>query len=227
MSSRVVSLPIGASTSDAKHNAPTPESAPGSRADRATDKAPHGAPDSTPDSAADNAPASGERLRGLVLTHSDSVFRLLRRLGVPEADVPDAAQKTFLAMASRLEGVEPARERAFLLGVAVRVASHARRARRRDPIAREHGDEAVGCDTRTPEVLTHHLRARQLLDRILDSMDDTLREPFVLFEIEQLSMAEIAEELGLPQGTVASRLRRARQELKERLARWQREEGGS
>jgi RNA polymerase sigma-70 factor (ECF subfamily) len=58
---------------------------------------------------------------------------------------------------------------------------------------------------------------RELLDKILDSMEDDLREVFLLYEFEEMSMIEIAGALGIPQGTVASRLRRARSVFRERV----------
>ena len=62
----------------------------------------------------------------------------------------------------------------------------------------------------TPEQLTDRKRMRELLDRVLDQMDGNLRDVFVLHEFEELNMSEIAAVLGIPRGTVASRLRRAR-----------------
>ena len=59
----------------------------------------------------------------------------------------------------------------------------------------------------------HALDAGQLLgqlDRILEQMPDNLKEAFILFELEDMSVPQIAELLAIPTGTVASRLRRAR-----------------
>jgi RNA polymerase sigma-70 factor (ECF subfamily) len=53
-------------------------------------------------------------------------------------------------------------------------------------------------------------RLRQMLDGILDRMHPDLRVVFVLFEFEEMNSSEVAEALGIPRGTVASRLRRAR-----------------
>ena len=61
-------------------------------------------------------------------------------------------------------------------------------------------------------------RARELLDEILEQMGGDLRAVFILHEFEQMSMAEIAVSLEIPPGTVASRLRRARAEFRERAA---------
>jgi RNA polymerase sigma-70 factor (ECF subfamily) len=67
--------------------------------------------------------------------------------------------------------------------------------------------------------LVERHRARELLDRLLAEMDPDLTAVLVLFEIEGLTMAEIAEALDVPPGTVASRLRRARAELEDRVSR--------
>jgi RNA polymerase sigma-70 factor (ECF subfamily) len=151
------------------------------------------------------------RVRRLVTEHSGFVWRSLVRLGVPRSDAEDALQQVFLVAAGKLEAIEPGRERAFLFGTAMRIASRARRTRDRrrevldgEPAERE--DPAPGADD-----LVDRARARAALDAILDEMPLELRAVFVLFEIEQVTMAEIAALLDLPAGTVASRLRRARE----------------
>ena len=65
--------------------------------------------------------------------------------------------------------------------------------------------------TLNPEELTERLEARALLDRVLDTMPEELRAVFVLFELEELSIDQTASLLILPRGTVATRLRRARE----------------
>ena len=64
-----------------------------------------------------------------------------------------------------------------------------------------------------PEGVADRERARALLDSVLDQMDDPLRTVFVLFEMEELSTAEIAAMVDVPTGTAASRLRRAREQF--------------
>ena len=64
-----------------------------------------------------------------------------------------------------------------------------------------------------PEQTTERREARKLLDEILDEMDDDPREVFVLFELEATPRAEIAALLDVPEGTCASRLRRAREQF--------------
>src|SRR5438105_10514602 len=81
--------------------------------------------------AGDTAPRDQARLRALVSDHVDFIWRSLRRLGVLEADLGDAAQQVFLVTARKLDLVRHGSERAFLFQTAVRVASDSRRTRRR------------------------------------------------------------------------------------------------
>ena len=159
--------------------------------------------------------ASAElRLRQVFDDNFTFIWRYLRRLGLSDADADDAAQKVFLVLARRLDAVELGKERAFLCGTAVRVCSEHRRSKRR---RREVAEEQVAdpVDPRLgPEALADRQRARVLLDQVMDQMDDTLRTVFVLFELEEMSTAQIAELLELPTGTVASRLRRARESFR-------------
>lgn len=159
------------------------------------------------------------RLRAMVDSYIDFVARVLRNAGTPDADVDDAVQRTFITAANRLSDIRIGAEKSFLLQIALHIAAHARRtvARRREV----HSDEAPEQVEAfaTPEQLTDQKRARQMLDRVLDHMDADLRTVFVLYEFEELNMAEIATALRIPQGTVASRLRRARADFRQRVAR--------
>jgi RNA polymerase sigma-70 factor (ECF subfamily) len=157
------------------------------------------------------------RLRWMVDEYIDFVARVLRNAGTPAAEIDDDVQRTFIAAARRLDDVRPGAERSFLLQTALYVAAHARRtvARRRE-VAAEEAPEQVDTAL-TPEQLTDQKRARQMLDRVLSEMDGDLRTVFVLYEFEELSMAEIADALSIPRGTVASRLRRARGDFRDRV----------
>ena len=154
---------------------------------------------------------SGARLRTLFDGQFDFVWRSLRRLGVPELTVDDATQEVFLVVSRRLGDIEPGRERSFLFATALRVASTARRAAARRGI---HDDAEVAQlvdHAPGPEELADRKRARDVLDRVLATLELDLRAVFVLYELEEMTMAEIAITLELPPGTVASRLRRARE----------------
>lgn len=151
------------------------------------------------------------RLTALVTQNFDFVRRSLLRLGVPRRDAEDALQQVFLVASRKLGSIEPGRERAFLLGTALRLASRARRTHQRrrevlDGAPHEQLDPGPGLEDRIDQA-----RARATVESILDAMPLELRAVFVLFELEQVTMAEIATLLDLPRGTVASRLRRARE----------------
>jgi RNA polymerase sigma-70 factor (ECF subfamily) len=171
------------------------------------------------DEAESSPPPSPERLAGLVRAHYAFVWRLLRRLGLGEGDADDAAQQVFLAASGRLNAVEAERERSFLYGVALNVGARARRSlgrRREEPL--EAASERVAPEPNAEQLLEHR-QARALLDQLLDEMPEDLRVVFVLFELEELSTPQIAELCEIPVGTAASRLRRAREDFEERVAR--------
>jgi RNA polymerase sigma-70 factor (ECF subfamily) len=157
------------------------------------------------------------RLRVLVDRYVDFVARVLRNAGTPEAEIDDDVQRTFIAVANRLDDVRPEAEKSFLLQTALRMAAHARRtvARRREV----HDSDAqlrIQVPIQTEQLLDQK-RARELLDDVLSTMAPDLRMVFVLYELEELSMIEISGALEIPQGTVASRLRRARADFRERV----------
>jgi RNA polymerase sigma-70 factor (ECF subfamily) len=162
------------------------------------------------------------RLRAIVNEHYDFVWRSLRRLGVAESLADDAAQQVLLVLARKLADVHEGSERSFLFGTALRVASDVRRSaayRREVPYA-DPGAELEG-GVRPDELLDRH-RARAALDTLLEDMELELRTVFVLFELEEMTTAEIATLLAIPAGTVASRLRRAREDFQAKVARLQR-----
>jgi len=194
-----------------------------SSASQQPDEAGRDAVDEPTDTLAEGDPRSARnaardgRLRGLVDGYIDFVARVLRNAGTPQADIDDEVQRTFIIAARRLDDVRAGAEKSFLLQTALNVAAHARRtiARRRE-VASENAPETFDARA-TPEQLTDQKRVRHLLDRILDQMGSDLRTVFVLYEFEEMNMSEIAEALGIPSGTVASRLRRARVEFRARV----------
>lgn len=162
-------------------------------------------------------PADDVRVRAMVEAHFDFVWRVLRRLGVADGDADNAAQQCFLVATRRLHEIGRSEERAFLFQTAVRVASNANRSRRRHP---EHGDDGlrfVPDPSQGMEERLDHQRARALLDEVLDSMPETLRATFVLFELEGFTASEVASLQSIPLGTAASRIRRAREHYDEQV----------
>jgi RNA polymerase sigma-70 factor, ECF subfamily len=165
------------------------------------------------------------REQALVFAHFGAVWRALRRFGLSAADADDGAQQVFLGAVERLDQIEPGRERAFLYGVAANVAFKIRRSAAR---RREELDDFENCTDPAPngEELLERRRAREVLDRILEALEHDVRVVFVLHEIEELTSPEIAEILDIPLGTVASRLRRGREQFARRLAQFRKRTGG-
>jgi RNA polymerase sigma-70 factor (ECF subfamily) len=167
--------------------------------------------------------ASTDRLKELFHHHFDLVWRTVRRLGVPPEALDDATQEVFVIASRRLASIEHGKERAFLYGTAVRVASTARRTssrRRRAQPPAESGDALEPADTApAPDELVDRKRARELLDELVTRLPDDTRPVFVLYELEGLTMDEIAACLEVPPGTVASRLRRAREAFQAAITR--------
>jgi RNA polymerase sigma-70 factor (ECF subfamily) len=154
---------------------------------------------------------SASRITALVGNQYDFVWRTLRRLGLGEADADDAAQQVFLTASRKIDAIRLGSERSFLFQTALRVASDTRRAARRRREDQLVDEIDLPASTPSTDELVELHRARAELDRILDAMPLDLRAVFVLFELEQATMAETAKLLDLPAGTVASRLRRARE----------------
>jgi RNA polymerase sigma-70 factor (ECF subfamily) len=158
------------------------------------------------------------RLRRLLEAYLDLIGRTLRAFGTWETEVDDGVQQVCLVLSDKLDRIEVGAERAFVFQTAHRIAWRIRRTRaRRQEVALEEAKEPeTSVD---PEKLVDERQAFDVLARVLDSLDDDLRQVFVLFEIEDLTMAAIAEMLGIPPGTVASRLRRAREQFQARVNR--------
>ncbi|MBX3251961.1 MAG: RNA polymerase sigma factor [Myxococcales bacterium] len=159
------------------------------------------------------------RLRELVEEHFPHVWRFLRHLGVPAHSLDDAAQDVFLVAARRIDEILPGRERSFLFGTAHNVAQTARRKVGRVVSCEAAVVEAKVDTSPTPEEHLDDKQACALALRLLDELDEGLRQVFVLYEIEELTMQRIAELTELPVGTVASRLRRAREAFQARFER--------
>jgi RNA polymerase sigma-70 factor (ECF subfamily) len=151
-----------------------------------------------------------ETFRTFVRRYYDFVWRLLRRLGVAASDVDDAAQQVFMVASHRRDTITDGAERSFLYGTALRVASTRRRteSRRSRSLAEllHEGQPQMPM----PDEELERRESLALLDDALSALGDELRRVFVLSDIEGLSAPEIASLERIPQGTVASRLRRAR-----------------
>jgi RNA polymerase sigma-70 factor (ECF subfamily) len=157
-----------------------------------------------------------ERARRLIDEHYAFIWRLLARLGLRADDVDDACQQVFMVLLTRERlAIKPGSERSFLFGVAVRVAREHRRRNKKTESQTDVDFDTMAHPGLDAEALTDQQRARELLDRLVQSIPEELRMIFILFEIEGLPAVEVAALLDIPAGTVASRLRRARQHFRE------------
>jgi RNA polymerase sigma-70 factor (ECF subfamily) len=179
-------------------------------------------------SVASSEPVSCERFMGATPTlraiydeHVDFVWRSLRRLGVSEADAPDATQEVFLVVHRRLAEFEGrAKLTTWLYGIAFRVASD-RRKRAWDR-RRSTDDAAVEAAIDPGRDAGAELERRQglaIVERILDELPLEQRAVFTLFELDEQSGEAIADLLEIPLGTVYSRLRLAREAFARQAAR--------
>jgi RNA polymerase sigma-70 factor (ECF subfamily) len=143
--------------------------------------------------------------------HARYVWRSLLGLGVHERDVADASQHVFLVVHDRLasDQVSAGALRTFVYGVCLRVASDfRRRAHRRHE--RLFADPPEPTQPPEQEQAAWHRQALAQLDAVLAGLPVPQREAFVLYEIEELTMTEVARALGCPLQTAYSRLHAAR-----------------
>ena len=154
--------------------------------------------------------------------HADFVWRSLQRLGVRPSDLEDALQEVFIVVHRRLHTFDgSARLSTWLFGICLRVAAAERRrayVRREQPTPEleEQPDSRPGVD---PERAALRREAERRLALALDRLGLERRAGFVMFEIEGMSAGAIAEMLGVPVGTVYSRLATARAEFSRAVAR--------
>ena len=156
-------------------------------------------------------PRTDGRLRAAVSAHVALVWRVLRRAGLGPADAEDASQDVFWVLAQRISGVPEPAQRSFLVATALRVASDRRQSKWHRSVSGGLDAEARVSDAPLPDEELDRRRAEALLDEALDTLEPPDRAVFILAELEQMTRAEVAQALAIPEGTVASRLRRARE----------------
>jgi RNA polymerase sigma-70 factor (ECF subfamily) len=174
-------------------------------------RGPEGAPEPA-------AHAAGERVERWFQEHFDALWRFAARLGVPRQHVDDVVQDVFVIASRKESTIASGHERRFLISVTIKVSANHRRRRARQLdrpgwVENEPGEAADGAE------LLEHKRRLELLYAALDELSEAHRAAFVLHELEGFTVPEIAELLGLPQGTAASRVGRARQSFASSAAR--------
>jgi RNA polymerase sigma-70 factor, ECF subfamily len=152
------------------------------------------------------------------------VWRNLRRLGVPEAALEDAAQDVFLVVHRRLPEFEGRSSlRTWIFGIVLRVAArHRRKARgvaaREAPVPGELSEALSAPGQDGPYERTLHRQATELLHRVLERLDDERRALLIMVDLEQTSVSEAADALEINLNTAYSRLRAARRAFEAELA---------
>lgn len=157
--------------------------------------------------------------------HLDMVWRTARRLGVHPDALDDVIQEVFLVVHRRLGDFEArSTVRTWVYSIVLRtVQDHRRSHRRKDEplVNRETDPDSLQHRDGGPAEATEQAQARRLLQHLLDTLDDERREVLVLTELEEMTAPEIAEALGTPLNTVYTRLRLARRDFEQALARHQ------
>jgi RNA polymerase sigma-70 factor (ECF subfamily) len=170
------------------------------------------------------APLSAEavdiEVEEAVREHARSVYRIAYAVLRNHHDAEDATQETFIRFLrhrKRWAGVRD--RRAWLARVAWRVAID--RKRRLPEIPLDQAAEIVlglrAAGASADEIAAHQQMAA-LLERLIATLPRELRETLTLSSVDELSSPEIAELLGIAEGSVRTRLLRARQILKEKLS---------
>ena len=164
------------------------------------------------------APAVGLSLAEVYRCHAGFVWRVVRRLGVPEAALEDVVHDVFLVVHRRLADYDGrAALTTWLFGIARGVASNHRRgaarAQRKLAVV-EPPSEAID-----PERSTQQAQVAAFVREFLAGLDEDRRMLLVLADIEGLKVPEIAVTLGMNLNTAYARLRAVREQLSRALAK--------
>jgi RNA polymerase sigma-70 factor (ECF subfamily) len=176
--------------------------------------------ESAPPNAAEAARSrEGLQFRELYEAHVDLVWRALRRYGVQEAALEDAAQEVFLIVHAKLGTFEGRGSlRSWVYGIARRAARDHRRDRRTTRLDSFDLAELRDLDP-CPQASAEQRADARLLRELLAELSDERRELVELIELEQLSMGEAAEILEENVNTLYSRHRQAKRDLEQSWTR--------
>jgi RNA polymerase sigma-70 factor (ECF subfamily) len=160
-----------------------------------------------------------ERFERIVVPHLDDAYTLARYLLRNEHDAQDAVQDAVLRALRYFDGYRDGDARAWLLAIVRNCCLTSQRKHMVDRATVSFGDDIVPqiTDGRETDALAIERSERQMLERAVAALPIEFREVIVLREIEDLSYREISDVVGVPIGTVMSRLARARKRLSEAL----------
>ena len=161
-----------------------------------------------------------------ILAEEPFLRRLAFRLARRAADADDLVQETVMRAYNARDRFQTGTSmRAWLATILRRLfLTGAIKAKRRGTQTDTDSGDVImlsgATAPRTQEILTYEQNLELIDDRLKDALErvpDTYRQPFVMFALDGLSYAEIAEQLRIPVGTVMSRIHRARRRMKDRL----------
>jgi RNA polymerase sigma-70 factor (ECF subfamily) len=190
----------------------------------------------TPKEAVAHAPPDFE---AIFANHFDYVWATLERLGVRASDVEDLAHDVFVSVHRRFADYDPSRPiRPWLFAFAFRTASDYRRlARHRREVLTAHEDEGSGrwptaptapvATTEAPDAAVARGESEALVRAALETLAPERRAVFVLHELDECPVPELARALGIPMNTAYTRLRAARADFASAVQRMRRRGGGT
>lgn len=155
-------------------------------------------------------------IESLVLEHSRTVFKVAYSVVRNHADAEDVAQETFLKAMKRGRFDEIENHKAWLLKIAWRLAIDRAKRGHAEPL-----DDIIETLRSTEQPLEDAIgeqQRSQLMRRLIDALPSDLREVIVLSTIEEMTSADVAGVMGIPEGSVRTRMMRGRQMLKQKLA---------
>jgi RNA polymerase sigma-70 factor (ECF subfamily) len=145
--------------------------------------------------------------------HGPYLWRVLLSLGVSESDVEDLCQEVMLVAHRKIDEFDGSSVRSWLYGIGLRIAAnHRRSARVRREVVTDRVPDRIGAANQP-----HQVEAARLL-AVLDRLDDDKRIAFVLHEVEQLTLREVAKATEVPLQTAYSRLQSARDFVRQAFA---------
>ena len=158
-----------------------------------------------------------ERFRDLVQRQSRFVFRIAYAMLRNVQDAEDVVQEVFMKLFRSGAWEEMRDERAFLARTAWRMAVD-KLPERNGRFSGEDEAEEQASDLPDPEQMAVHGDTVRLVHKLMDALPEELRQPLALSAVDEMSSKEIAGVLGIPEGTVRTRLMRGREILREKLA---------
>jgi len=147
-----------------------------------------------------------------MVQHYDGLWQFLRRMGLPAHGADDVVQSTYLIAIEALPRILPGCERAFLYATAVRLVHDVRRRAQREVVRAD-----LDLDTSPvprPDDLADQKRLREVFEALLEEIERDSRAVFIGFEVDGLTIPEIAHALAIPAEAATCRLRKARKRLR-------------